>query len=213
MSMKFSIKHSMKWSIFISCMTFIMASVFTVTSTALLEGFPWGIGMLIVIFLIANGIFFDILGLAAPAANETPFHAMASKKIHGSRQAIFIVRNADRFSNFCNDVIGDISGVISGAAGALVVLKPLAGLPEGGESLRTVVSVVFTAMVSALTVGGKAMGKSFAIHYSTSIVLFIGKLFYFAEHRLGIRLFSTKRKKSTHGKRGNKHAARTNTTA
>ncbi|UUZ79555.1 hypothetical protein LJK88_31085 [Paenibacillus sp. P26] len=213
MSMKFSIKHSMKWSIFISCMTFIMASVFTVTSTALLEGFPWGIGMLIVIFLIANGIFFDILGLAALAANETPFHAMASKNntrlaaghLHRTQRRPFLqfLQRRDRRH------FGGHQRCGRGACRAEV-----AGRPAGRrESLRTVVSVVFTAMVSALTVGGKAMGKSFAIHYSTSIVLFIGKLFYFAEHRLGIRLFSTKRKKSTHGKRGNKHAARTNTTA
>ncbi|WP_248925311.1 hypothetical protein [Paenibacillus hamazuiensis] len=211
--MKFSFKHSIKWSLFISVVTFILACVFTVASTTVMEGFPWGVGMLIVIFLICNGIFFDIMGLAAAAASETPFHAMASEKVKGSRHAIYIVRNADRFSNFCNDVIGDISGVISGAASALVVFKLMSGMSDN-ETLRTVVSVVFTAIVSALTVGGKAMGKSFAIHYSTDIVLFIGKLFYMMEHRLGIKWFTSKKKHKQHnGKRGNKRAARTNQSA
>ncbi|OXM88163.1 CNNM domain-containing protein [Paenibacillus rigui] len=211
--MKFSLIHSIRWSIFISIVTFIMACVFTVTSTTVLEGFPWGIGMLIVIFLICNGIFFDVMGLAAAAANETPFHAMASEKVKGSRQAIQIVRNADRFSNFCNDVIGDISGVISGAASTLVVIKLMSGIGGDNEWLRTAVSVIFTALVSAMTVGGKAMGKSFALHYSTDIVLFIGKIFYFLQDKVGVKWFNPKKKKNNQGKRGNKRAARTNQSA
>lgn len=210
--MKFSLKHSIKWSIFISLVTFIMACIFTIASTAMLEGFSWGVGMGIVILLICNGILFDIMGLAAAAASETPFHAMASERVRGSRQAIYIVRNADRFSNFCNDVIGDVSGVISGSASALVVWNLMSSF-EDNELLRTAVSVVFTALVSALTVGGKAMGKSFAIHYATTIVLFIGKVFDFIERRFGLRLFGKKKPKSNNGKRGNKRAARTNQSA
>lgn len=210
--MKFSIRNSIRWSIFISIVTFILACIFTVASTTLLEGVTWAIGMLIVIVLVFIGIFFDIMGLAAAAANEVPFHGMASEKVSGSRHAIFIVRNADRFSNFCNDVVGDVASVISGAASAAVVIKLMSSFGDGNEVMRTVVSVVFTAVVSALTVGGKAMGKSFAIHYSTDIVLFIGKLFYVLEHRLKIRIFTPKRKQKTNTKRGNKRA-RTNQSA
>jgi CBS domain containing-hemolysin-like protein len=163
--------------------------------------------MLIVIFLILIGIIFDVLGLAAASANEVPFHGMASEKVNGSKQAIYIVRNKDRFSNFCNDVIGDITSVISGAAITVVVINLLNSFGEGDEFLRTMVTVVFTAIVSALTVGGKAMGKSFAIHFSTEIVLFIGKIFYQLEVRFRIRIFSPKRKmKSSNGKRGKNHA-------
>jgi len=203
--MKYSFSSSMKWSVFISAATFVLACLFSIVSTVLLEGVVWGVGMLIVILLVLNGIVFDMLGLAAAAASETPFHAMASEKVAGARHAIAIVRNADRFSNFCNDVIGDISGVISGAASAAVVLKLMAPLSEAG-ALQTAVSVVFTAVVSALTVGGKALGKSFAIHRCTEIVLMIGKLFYLLERHLNIRVFGLKKKKSR-GKRGNGRAA------
>jgi CBS domain containing-hemolysin-like protein len=203
-------RHTLRWSVLISCVTFVMACIFTVSSTTVLEGAGWGVGMLIVVFLICTGIFFDVLGLGAAAAKETPFHAMASERVPGSRHAIFVVRNADRFSNFCNDVIGDISGVISGAASALVVIKLMVSFHDN-EALRTAVSVVFTAMVSALTVGGKAIGKSFALHYATEIVLLIGKFFYLLERRLGLRLLRPKRKSKSHpGKRGNKRAARSN---
>lgn len=206
--MKFSLKNSMKWSIFISAVTLVTAFLVTIVSTAVLEGVTWGIGMVIVILLVLNGIFFDILGLAAASASEVPFHGMASEKVKGSKHAIYIVRNADRFSNICNDVIGDISSVISGAATAAVVFKLVGSFGGEHELLRTVVGTVFTACVSALTVGGKAMGKSFAIHYSTSIILLVGKVFYFLEHRLHIRLFKAKRKQKTknNGKRGSKRA-------
>jgi CBS domain containing-hemolysin-like protein len=209
--MRFSIKHSIRWSIFISIVTFILACIFTVTSTAALDGFSWGIGMVIVLLLVLTGIFFDILGLAAAAANEVPFHGMASERVDGSRQAIYIVRNADRFSNFCNDVVGDVVSVISGAASAAVVIKIMVGADS--ELLRTVVSIIFTAMVSALTVGGKAMGKSFAIHYATDIILNVGRVFYVLEKRFHLKIFSAKKKqKPNNGKRGNKRA-RTNQTA
>lgn len=191
--MKFSFKHSMNWSIFIFFVTFLLAAVFTVASTTVLAGVSWGIGMVIVLLLVIVGVFFDMLGLAAAAAKETPFHAMASERVKGSRQAIFIIRNADRFSNFCNDVIGDISGVISGAATALVVIKLMSSI-DGGAAMHTIVSVLFTSLVSALTVGGKALGKSFSIHHATSIVLLIGKVFYFLEEKFGLRIFNKARK-------------------
>ncbi len=198
--MKFSFSHSMKWSIFISAVTFVLACVFSVSSTIVLEGVAWGTGIVIVLLLVMIGVFFDMLGLASAAAEETPFHAMASKKVKGARQAIAVVRNADRFSNFCNDVVGDVAGVISGAASAFVVMKLLSSIEPGNERLHTAVSVVFAGLVSALTVGGKAMGKSLAIRHATEIVLAIGKLFYVLEHRLHIKIFT--RKKPKNGKRG-----------
>ncbi|PYI55046.1 hypothetical protein [Paenibacillus flagellatus] len=207
--MKFSLKSSVKWSILIFCVTYILSSMFTVASTAMLEGVAWGVGMLIVLALVLVGIVFDMLGLAAASANETPFHAMASERVPGSKQAIYIVRNADKFSNFCNDVIGDIAGVISGAASALVVLKLVDSMEAGHTIWKTVTSVLFTGLVSATTVGGKAMGKSFAIHYATDIVLAVGKVFHFLERRFGIRLFNGRRKKSN-GKRGHKRAPKSN---
>lgn len=209
--MKFSLKNSIKWSIFISVITFILACVFSIASTTVLEGVSWGLGMVTVLFLILIGIFFDMMGISSTAAKETPFHAMASEKVKGARQAINIVRNADRFSSFCNDVIGDISGIISGAATAIVVIKLITSMNSENTILYTIISVVFSGLVSALTVGGKAMGKSFAIHYSNHIVLMIGKFFYILNHRFGIQLFN--QKKQSNGKRGNKRAARTDQSA
>lgn len=205
--MKYSFKHSIKWSIFISIVTFFLACILSVASTILMEDVTYGIGMLIVFMIIVIGVFFDVLGLASASANELPFHAMASERVKGAKQAIHIVRNADRFSNFCNDVIGDICGVMSGSAATFVVIVILTSAGNNSEFAETLVSVLFAGFVSALTVGGKAMGKSFAIHYATEIVLVIGKFFFFLEKRIGLRIFNGRRNKSN-GKRGNKRASR-----
>lgn len=191
--MKYSFSKSVKWSVFITILTFVLACIFTISSTMILEGVAWGAGMLIVLTLVVIGIVFDMMGLAAAAAVETPFHAMASEKVSGARQAIGIIRNADRFSNFCNDVIGDIAGIISGSATAIVVMKLMLPFSEH-VVLKMAVSVLFTALVSALTVGGKAFGKSISISYATRIVLIIGKVFYVLDSRFGIRIFNSKKK-------------------
>lgn len=202
-------KNSIRWSIFIAVLTFILASVFSVVSTAMLEGVSWAAGMAIVFIIVLIGIVFDMMGLASASAKETPFHAMAAEKVGGAKHAIFILRNADRFSNFCNDVIGDICGIISGTASALVVVKLVGSAAQGEQLLMTaIVTVVFSGVVSALTVGGKAVGKTFSIHYSTQIVLYIGKVFYMLERRFGIRFMNGIKKNN--GKRGNKRAARKN---
>jgi len=133
---------------------------------------------------------------------------MASERVRGARHAIYLLRNADRVSNICNDVIGDISGIVSGTAVTFVVLELIADLGVNGTTASTIVNVAFAGLVSALTVGGKAFGKSFAINNSTNIVLFIGKFFYLMESRLHIRIFNGKKMKSR--KRGKKHAARAN---
>lgn len=174
-----------------------------------LEGVAWGAGMLVVLVLVLIGVVFDMIGIASAAAQETPFHAMAAKKVPGARHAIQIVRNADRFSSFCNDVIGDIVGVISGTATAVVVIKLVASAGMENTVYHTVVSVVFSAVVSALMVGGKALGKSFSIHYANRVVFVIGKIFYVLESKLGIKLFRTKKQsKNANGKKGSKRAAR-----
>jgi CBS domain containing-hemolysin-like protein len=162
--------------------------------------------MLIVFVIILIGIFFDMLGIAATSADEVPFHAMAAKRVNGAKQAIRIIRNADRFSNFCNDVIGDISGIISGTASAVVVAQlALSFVVKQASPIEFTISVIFTSIVAALTVGGKAFGKAFAIRFSTPIIFYVGKLFYFLETRFKIAVLSEKKGKNHKKKKLNKN--------
>ena len=194
--MKQELRKWTNWSIGIAVITFVLAAIFSIVSTLLLSGVTWAVGMMLVLVIVFIGIFFDMIGIAATAANEVPFHAMASEKINGSKQAIQIVRNADRFASFCNDVIGDISGIISGTATALVIIQLTVSFQFKEDSLfQYIVSVVFTSVVAALTVGGKAFGKSVAIQFSTIIIFQVGRLFYFFENRFNIVIMKEKERK------------------
>ncbi len=199
--MKLPFDKSINWSISVAVITFVLAALFAIISTALLNGLSWAAGMIVVFCIVLIGILFDIIGVAATASQEKPFHAMAAEKVHGAKQAILITRNADRVASFCNDVIGDISGIVSGTASAIVVIQLTIQFGQGDGSLfQTIVSVIFTSVVAAMTVGGKALGKTYAIRYSKNVVFQVGRLLYILEEKLKIkitpRIFNSKRQKT-----------------
>jgi CBS domain containing-hemolysin-like protein len=189
-----TLKNSIKWSVSIAVITFVLAAIFSVTSNMVLNGVAWGTGLFVVLIIVCVGIFFDMLGIASTAADETPFHAMAAKKVYGARYSIRIVRNADRFASFCNDVIGDISGIISGTASAIVIIQLAVSFQlEGGSIKEYIVSVTLTSVIASLTVGGKALGKTFAITYSKDIIFRVGTVLQFIEDRFHIVLIKDKK--------------------
>lgn len=165
----------LRWVAKITVWTFVLAvSISFVTEVlfGVIESFF--VALFILLFIIVNGILFDMIGIAATAADEVPLHAKAAKKVVGARQAIHLVRNADMVANFCNDVVGDISGIVSGVLGALLVVR-LVTTGLIGEHIP-LISIIATGLISALTVGGKALGKAVAIEKSTEIILWFAYL-------------------------------------
>ena len=73
-------------------------------------------------------------------------------------------------------MIGDICGVVSGAAGAAIAALATA---QYGFLSAAVWSVLSSAAVSALTVSLKALGKTVALDNSKEFVLFCGKVMSF----------------------------------
>jgi len=124
---------------------------------------------------ICLGVFFDIIGMSAASASEKPFHSMAARKVPGAFEALRLIRNADRVSNFCNDVVGDISGIISGTTGAVIVTRMSADF-----SLNTIlVQLLVSGVVAGLTVGGKALGKGLALSFNVEIIHGAGRIIFF----------------------------------
>lgn len=198
--MKNEIKKSLKWAFSIAVITLVLAAIFSIISTAVLNGVGVFSGILVVLVIISIHLIFDIIGVASTAASEVPFHAMASKRVKGAKYAVWLTQNADRVSSFCNDVIGDICGIISGTAAAVVVVELVALFSERNSGvIDYVMSVLVTSLVAALTVYVKALGKTYAINYSIEIMYKVGFLFYFAEHRLHIPILDILDKK-TNGK-------------
>ena len=91
---------------------------------------------------------------------------MSARKVKGAKVAVLFKKNADKVSSFCCDVIGDICGIISGAAG--VTITTLLVTSYDFDLLLTTLFV--TGIISSLTIGGKALGKSFAINKSNIIL-------------------------------------------
>ncbi|MBS4176391.1 hypothetical protein [Lederbergia citrea] len=196
--MKEIINKSIKWSISIAVITFVLAAIFSIISNGVLHGVSWSFGLLVVLFIVLVGIFFDMIGIASTAADETPFHSMAARKVYGAKHSIRIIRNADRFASFCNDVIGDISGIISGTAGALVIIQLAKSMDISNSSpLEYGINVGLTSLIAAITVGGKAFGKSFAIKYSRDIIFQVGKVLQFLEDKFHLSIIKDNKKKKT----------------
>lgn len=177
-------KISYTWAIIIVIWTFILSMTLSFISTSLMNNVSLSVAFIILIFIILLGIIFDIIGIAVTAATETPFHAMASKRIAGAKQAVKLIRNAEKVSNFCNDVIGDIAGIISGATGAIIVTQ----LTKMYNVFDTVLmGLVLTALIASLTVGGKAIGKAIAISKSNYIVYVVGIIIYYLDLKIIVR--------------------------
>ncbi|KIL45939.1 hypothetical protein [Jeotgalibacillus campisalis] len=193
--MKKFLHKTLKWSISIAVITAVLAAIFSLASTSVLNQVTWTIGLIVVLVIVITGVFFDMLGIAAAAAEEKPFHAMAANKVYGARHSIRIVRNADRFASFCNDVIGDIAGIISGAAATIVIIQLAAEFEmNSGSLLENSLNIGLTSLIAALTVGGKAIGKSVAIEFSRDIIFRAGKTLQFVEEKLHIVIIKDTKK-------------------
>ena len=163
------------WVLTIFIVTIIVSSVISLISEEVMAGSGMLSAFLILFAIVLLGIVFDIVGVAVTSADEAPFHAMAARKVPGAREAIRLLRKADKVSSICNDVIGDICGVISGSAAATIAVELLQTFTFSWERMA---SLIMSAMVAGVTVGGKALGKGFAVNSSTTIVHNVGKIIW-----------------------------------
>lgn len=182
----------------VALLTFTISLIISFFSQAALA---FWLSLSILFFVILTGIIFDIIGTAVTAATEAPFHAMGADKVAGSKQAIYLVRHAAKVANFCSDVVGDISGTISGAMVAGIILQ-VARNQWITEDLMSAIAISLTA---ALTVGGKALGKSYAIHRANEIVFLAGKFLSLIKIiRFDMKKTKRKSKNNTNSKKARK---------
>lgn len=153
-------------------LTFIVAVLVTLFSTSLAEIVSLPVALLILLVIISIGIIFDLIGVSATAAETAPLNAKAAKKVFGAKKALFLLRHADVVASFCCDIVGDICGTLSGALGAVIILR----LSMGFHWNESILEVVFLALIAALMVGGKAFGKRIGIERANDIIFVIGKI-------------------------------------
>ena len=158
---------NIKWPITITVITFFTSMLLSLLAADVIQNLSWYYSVIVLFIMILTGILFDILGIAVTTADEAPFHALAAKKERGAKQAIKLIKNAEKMSNIFNDVVGDIAGIISGSTTASIVTY-IAYLSSAKNDM--LIAMIMTAVTAALTVGGKAAGKSYAINNANKIV-------------------------------------------
>ena len=168
-------KKQLHWVVTVFAATILISAFFSLLSSLIFDSAGLIAAFLVLLLIVLVGILFDIIGVAVTAADETPFHAMALRRVPEAKEAIRLLRNAARVGSVCNDVIGYICGVISGAAAAVISANLIRAT---GFSQKTVISVLLSALVAGVTVGGKAAGKTIAIKNSTAIVRITAKIIY-----------------------------------
>ena len=144
-----SARPDFRWIALIFLVTVLISALMSFVSSNLLEGAGLILSFVVLICIVLTGILFDIIGVAVTACPDAPF---------------------------CNDVIGDICGVISGSAAAVISARVLLLSKSGSEIFIT---LLLSAVVSGVTVGGKACGKSLAMNSSTAVVRTAAKVLCF----------------------------------
>ena len=166
---------TIRWVFTIFFITIVISGTISLVSDEIMSRSGIGLAFVILFAIVLLGIAFDIIGVAVTAADEKPFHSMASRKVSGAREALKLLRNSDRVSSICCDVVGDICGVVSGAASATIAALILNSMTIGWPQI---VTLFMSALVAGMTVGGKAIGKGIAIGSATKIVQTVGKIIY-----------------------------------
>lgn len=164
-------KSEWNWVIKVTILSFILSIFFSFVSDIAVEKLPIIPALIVLILVVALGVVFDIIGVAVTVADESEFHAKATKKVSGAKEAINLIKNSSQVSNLCADVIGDICGVISGAISAAIAIKITSafGIPYN-------IQFLISAFVAGFTIGGKALGKGFARNHATEIITILGRI-------------------------------------
>ena len=169
---KRKIRNNTEWIVTVTSLAFIISIIMGFFGELILGRVGFTISVLVTLVFIILGILFDLIGVAVTAADIHVFNSMASKKVKGSSIAVKMINSAERVSSICCDVVGDICGVASGSSGVTIAALVI----EKTDANILFVSAIVTAIISMFTIGGKALGKGYAIKNSTVIVQKVGSV-------------------------------------
>ena len=161
------------WPLKIFVIALILSFSFSFLSEFIFSKVGLIVSVVVAVVILAVGIVFDMIGVAVTAAEIEPFNAMRSRKVYGADIAMKLIKNAEKVASICNDVVGDICGILTGAAGATIAVKLIQN--SMGDFVKIAIISAVSAIIAGLTIFGKACLKKVAIDKSTGIVLKTGK--------------------------------------
>ena len=183
------------WPLKVTVITLALSAFFSFFTEIISTKSNLVVALLICVLLVVISIIFDGIGVSVTNCDISPLTAMAARKVPGSKRAIRLVQNSEKVSSICCDVIGDICGVVSGACSAAIVIRIIA---FAGDKYQLMYSIIASACIAALTVGGKAFEKTIAIKNSKEMVMLTARIigFFSREERKGRKNASKKSKSS-----------------
>lgn len=169
-------KRNTKWLIEIFLISLCLSILFSLISELMLSHTSLALALFLILFLMFANVIFDVIGVAVTACNIKPILDLSRKNVKGADFALKMVKNADKISCICSDVVGDICSILCGAGGVTISVLLIKLLP----GLNTLIlTLTINAIIASIAVLGKAIGKTYALNYSLKIVLQVGKLLTF----------------------------------
>lgn len=165
-----------RWPLIVLIVSLFLSFSFSFLSELALNNASLVIAIVVILVFMFISIITDAVGVAVTAAVEIPFRAMAAKKVKGAKESIILINNADKVASIISDILGDICGILSGAAGAVVTAKFIEGVTN--ELHIVVIASIVSAIIAGVIIFGKAMGKRIALDNCDNIVLMLGRLVY-----------------------------------
>ena len=165
-------KTEWNWIFKVVLISFTLSIIMSYVSTTTIPNINIIAGTVVTLLFIGLGILFDIIGVAVTSADEKVFNSMSARKIKGASLAVKMKKSAPKVSSLCCDIVGDTCGIISGTATATIA----ANLSKIAHINVLLVTLLSSAIAASLTIGGKAIGKSFAMNKSNIILYEFAKI-------------------------------------
>lgn len=167
---KQNVKNTWPYKVFVLAM--VLSLAFSILSELLLGNAGIVVSIIVIVVFVSISIFTDMIGVAVTACSKEPFMAMSSKKVRGAKEGLMLIKNADKVASLCADVLGDVCSVLSGSAGASIVVKITVN--TNSANLSILIASLVTALIAAFTIFGKALGKKLAMDKSNGLILKVG---------------------------------------
>ena len=162
-----------RWAIKIFVLAICMSCLFSMLSQTILSSMGTVMAVITIVFFIVVSVVFDMVGVAITCTSEDYFLQQIDKE-KGAKIALSMKRNSEKVCSFCNDVIGDICGILSGASGACVILSITKHID--GSAVIVIVSSLVSALIAGLTIFSKALMQGYAIRNANKFILKIGQI-------------------------------------
>ena len=162
-----------RWPLIVLFISFFLSLFFGVLSEIAMSNANIFVAIVVVLVFLFIAILTDMIGVAVAACDTTPFRAMAAKKVRGAKEAIKLVKNADRVSSIVADIMGDVCSILSGAAGTTIAVALISANMD--SMVQVVISSLVSAVIAAVLISGKALMKRYSLIHCEKIILLLGK--------------------------------------